>query len=37
VVIYRPDIRKKEGRPNTPIPGVGTFAVKNGKIIQRDD
>jgi limonene-1,2-epoxide hydrolase len=37
VVVVRTDIRKQEGHPDKPIPAVGIFAVRDGKIIQWSD
>jgi limonene-1,2-epoxide hydrolase len=37
VFVNRTDIRKQEGHPDKPIPAVGIFAVRDGKIIQWSD
>jgi len=37
VVVSRTDTRKEEGKPDKPVPAVGVFAVKNGKIVEWSD
>jgi limonene-1,2-epoxide hydrolase len=37
VIVSRTDTRKEEGKPDKPVPAVGVFAVKNGKIIEWSD
>lgn len=37
VVVARTDIRKQAGHPDKPVPAVGVFAVKDGKIVEWSD
>jgi len=37
VILHRTDIRKVEGQPDKPVPAVGVFVVKNGKIVGWSD
>jgi limonene-1,2-epoxide hydrolase len=37
VIVARTDIRKEAGKPDKPVPAVGVFAIKNGKIVEWSD
>ena len=37
VILCRTDIRKEEGKPDKPVPAVGVFALKNGKVVEWSD
>jgi limonene-1,2-epoxide hydrolase len=37
VVLARTDIRHEKGKPDKPVPAVGVFAFKNGKVIEWSD
>jgi limonene-1,2-epoxide hydrolase len=37
VVVSRTDTRKEKGQPDKPIPAVGVFAIKDGKVVEWSD
>jgi limonene-1,2-epoxide hydrolase len=37
VVLHRTDIRMQQGKPDKPVPAVGVFVVKKGKIVAWSD
>jgi limonene-1,2-epoxide hydrolase len=37
VIVSRTDTRKEQGKPDKPVPAVGVFAIKNGKIVEWSD
>lgn len=37
VILCRTDIRKEDGKPDKPVPAVGVFAFKKGKVVEWSD